>query len=66
MPEADFGKAVGRISFFVNAGIRFVTELCKMRAFVELWDEICRERYGIAGSEAPPVPLRRAGQLAWA
>ncbi len=47
VPEADFGRAVGRISFFVNAGIRFVTELCKMRAFVELWDEICRERYGI-------------------
>ena len=38
---------VGRISFFVNAGIRFVTELCKMRAFAELWDEICRERYGV-------------------
>ena len=44
----EFPKAVGRISFFVNAGIRFVTELCKMRAFTELWDEICRERYGIA------------------
>ena len=43
----DFPKAVGRISFFVNAGIRFVTELCKMRAFVDLWDEICRERYGV-------------------
>ena len=38
---------VGRISFFVNAGIRFVTEMCKMRAFVELWDEITRERYGV-------------------
>jgi (2R)-ethylmalonyl-CoA mutase len=38
---------VGRISFFVNAGIRFVTEMCKMRAFCELWDEICRDRYGI-------------------
>lgn len=47
VPEADFPKAVGRVSFFVNAGIRFVTEMCKMRAFVELWDEICRERYGI-------------------
>ncbi|WP_281256649.1 protein meaA [Actibacterium ureilyticum] len=45
--EADFPGMVGRISFFVNAGIRFVTELCKMRAFVELWDEICQERYGI-------------------
>ncbi|MEK0084244.1 methylmalonyl-CoA mutase family protein [Benzoatithermus flavus] len=52
VPEADFPKAVGRISFFVNAGIRFVTELCKMRAFVELWDEICRERYGIADEKA--------------
>lgn len=38
---------VGRISFFVNAGIRFVTELCKMRAFVDLWDDICRDRYGV-------------------
>ncbi len=43
----DFPEMVGRISFFVNAGIRFVTELCKMRAFVELWDEICRNRYGV-------------------
>lgn len=47
IPAEDFPKAVGRISFFVNAGMRFVTELCKMRAFTELWDEICRERYGI-------------------
>ena len=44
----DFGEVVGRISFFVNAGMRFVTELCKMRAFAELWDEITRERYGVA------------------
>ena len=44
---ADFPAMVGRISFFVNAGIRFVTELCKMRAFVDLWDEICQTRYGI-------------------
>jgi ethylmalonyl-CoA mutase len=43
-----FPAMVGRISFFVNAGIRFVTELCKMRAFTELWDEICRDRFGIA------------------
>ena len=43
----DFPEMVGRISFFVNAGIRFVTELCKMRAFVELWDEICQDRYGV-------------------
>ncbi len=44
---ADFPNMVGRISFFVNAGIRFVTELCKMRAFVDLWDELCEHRYGI-------------------
>jgi ethylmalonyl-CoA mutase len=43
-----FGEVVGRISFFVNAGLRFVTELCKMRAFVELWDEITAERYAVA------------------
>jgi ethylmalonyl-CoA mutase len=42
-----FGDVVGRISFFVNAGLRFITELCKMRAFTDLWDEITRERYGI-------------------
>jgi ethylmalonyl-CoA mutase len=45
--EEDFGKVVGRISFFVNAGVRFVEEMCKMRAFVELWDEITRDRYGV-------------------
>ena len=45
--DEDFPAMVGRISFFVNAGIRFVTEMCKMRAFTELWDEICRERYGV-------------------
>ncbi len=45
--DEHFPAMVGRISFFVNAGIRFVTELCKMRAFTELWDEICRERYGV-------------------
>jgi (2R)-ethylmalonyl-CoA mutase len=42
-----FGDVVGRISFFVNAGLRFITELCKMRAFTELWNEITNERYGI-------------------
>lgn len=47
VPEEDFARVVGRISFFVNAGIRFVTEICKMRAFCELWDEITRDRYGI-------------------
>ena len=48
VPSDSFPEMVGRISFFVNAGIRFVTELCKMRAFTELWDEITRDRYGIA------------------
>jgi (2R)-ethylmalonyl-CoA mutase len=45
--DEQFGEVVGRISFFVNAGMRFITEMCKMRAFVELWDEITRERYGV-------------------
>jgi (2R)-ethylmalonyl-CoA mutase len=47
VPFEHFPAMVGRISFFVNAGIRFVTELCKMRAFTEMWDEICRDRYGV-------------------
>ena len=47
IPNEDFPKVVGRISFFVNAGIRFVEELCKMRAFTEMWDEICQDRYGV-------------------
>jgi (2R)-ethylmalonyl-CoA mutase len=47
VPPEDFPNMVGRISFFVNAGIRFVTELCKMRAFVDLWDELCLTRYGV-------------------
>ncbi len=45
--EADFGEVVGRISFFLNAGMRFVTELAKVRAFTELWDELTRDRYGV-------------------
>ncbi|EAP75435.1 protein meaA [Roseovarius nubinhibens] len=45
--DEDFPALCGRISFFVNAGIRFVTEMCKMRAFVDLWDEILTERYGV-------------------
>ena len=48
VPAEDFPRMVGRVSFFVNAGIRFVTEMCKMRAFVELWDEICETRYGVS------------------
>jgi len=47
VPPDKFGDVVGRISFFVNAGLRFITELCKMRAFTELWNEITNERYGI-------------------
>ena len=49
--EADFPALCGRISFFVNAGIRFVTEMCKMRAFVDLWDETLRDRYGVADAK---------------
>jgi ethylmalonyl-CoA mutase len=43
----EFERVAGRISFFVNAGVRFITELCKMRAFAELWDEITAERFGV-------------------
>jgi ethylmalonyl-CoA mutase len=49
-PE-DFSNVVGRVSFFVNAGLRFITEICKMRAFVDLWDEITRERYGVTDAK---------------
>jgi len=45
--EEDFSRVVGSISFFVNAGVRFITEVSKMRAFVDLWDEIARDRYGV-------------------
>jgi (2R)-ethylmalonyl-CoA mutase len=48
VPAEDLPQVVGRISFFVNAGLRFITEMCKMRAFTELWDEITRDRYGVA------------------
>jgi (2R)-ethylmalonyl-CoA mutase len=48
VPESEFPHVLSRISFFVNAGVRFITEICKMRAFVELWDEIARDRYGVA------------------
>ena len=47
VPAKDLPQVVGRISFFVNAGVRFITEMCKMRAFNELWDRLCRERYGV-------------------
>src|SRR5690625_3085220 len=45
--EEDFDRVVGRMSFFVNSGVRFIEEVCKMRAFAQLWDEICRDRYGV-------------------
>jgi ethylmalonyl-CoA mutase len=48
VPADRFGEVVERISFFVNAGVRFIEEMCKMRAFVRLWDELTRERYGVA------------------
>ncbi|MGB5694121.1 MAG: methylmalonyl-CoA mutase family protein, partial [Polyangiales bacterium] len=51
VPDSEFGKVVGRMSFFVNAGIRFVEEMCKMRAFVELWDRVARERYRITDAK---------------
>ncbi|MDX6376751.1 MAG: ethylmalonyl-CoA mutase [Gaiellaceae bacterium] len=47
LTKAEFEQAVGRVSFFCNAGLRFVEELCKMRAFAELWDRTCLERYGV-------------------
>jgi (2R)-ethylmalonyl-CoA mutase len=46
--DAELPQVVGRISFFVNAGLKFITEICKMRAFTELWDELCATRYGVA------------------
>ena len=51
VPEERFGEVVERISFFVNAGVRFVEEMCKMRAFVELWDRITAERYGVTNAK---------------
>ena len=51
VPQAEFPTVVGRISFFVNAGVRFITEIAKMRAFVDLWDEICRDRYGVTDAK---------------
>lgn len=50
--EGDMARVVGRISFFVNAGVRFVEEMCKMRAFATLWDEITRDRYGVTDAKA--------------
>ncbi len=58
IPEDEFPSVVGRISFFVNAGVRFVEETCKMRAFTELWDRVCAERYGV---EDPKLRRMRYG-----
>ncbi|MBK9032601.1 MAG: protein meaA [Myxococcales bacterium] len=55
---AAFARCVGRLSFFVNSGIRFVEEMCKMRAFAELWDELARDRYGV---DDPKLRLFRYG-----
>ena len=52
VPPEEFASVVARISFFVNAGVRFVEEMCKMRAFVQLWDELTRERYGVTDDKA--------------
>ena len=51
VPPERFGEVVARISFFVNAGVRFVEEMCKMRAFVQLWDELTRDRYGVTDAK---------------
>jgi len=56
--DPDFPKAVGRISFFVNSGVRFITEICKLRAMARIWDEITRERYHVAD---PKLRLFRYG-----
>ncbi len=52
VPPERMGEVVARISFFVNAGVRFVEEMCKMRAFARLWEQITRERYGIADAKS--------------
>jgi (2R)-ethylmalonyl-CoA mutase len=51
VPADRMGDVVGRISFFVNAGVRFIEEMCKMRAFVALWDDLTRERYGVTNAK---------------
>jgi (2R)-ethylmalonyl-CoA mutase len=58
IPPAQFPNAVGRMSFFVNSGVKFITEICKLRAMGELWDEICLERYGVTD---PKLRLFRYG-----
>jgi (2R)-ethylmalonyl-CoA mutase len=58
IPPEEFPQAVGRISFFVNSGVRFITEICKLRAMGAIWDEITRERYGVTD---PKLRLFRFG-----
>jgi (2R)-ethylmalonyl-CoA mutase len=58
IPLDEFPTAAGRISFFVNSGVKFITEICKLRAMAEVWDEICRERYGV---DDPHLRLFRYG-----
>ena len=58
IPAAEFPKAVGRMSFFVNSGVKFITEICKLRAMGALWDEITRDRYGVTD---PKLRLFRYG-----
>jgi len=58
IPADEFPKAVGRISFFVNSGVRFITEICKLRAMARLWDEIAQSRYGV---DDPKLRLFRYG-----
>src|ERR1041385_2771552 len=55
---SEFSKAVGRISFFVNSGVKFITEICKLRAMARVWDQLCRDRYGISD---PKLRLFRYG-----
>jgi (2R)-ethylmalonyl-CoA mutase len=58
IPPSEFPKAVGRMSFFVNSGVKFITEICKLRAMGALWDEIARDRYGVSD---PKLRLFRYG-----
>jgi (2R)-ethylmalonyl-CoA mutase len=58
IPPEEFPKAVGRMSFFVNSGVKFITEICKLRAMGQLWDEITRDRYGVTD---PKLRLFRYG-----
>ncbi len=58
IPAGEFPKAVGRISFFVNSGVKFITEICKLRAMAQIWDEVTRDRYGVSD---PKLRLFRYG-----